>query len=245
MYSLLISFAIATGVFAIFAALFSPWAAIIPATLALVLANYLLARRVGKKIQELATEAQKEIQAASTSTSKEMQKQRMDKGIKLLEQGFKYDKWQFLVGAEIHAQIGMIKYMTKDLEGAQTHFAKAHSRNYMARAMEGALFFQKKDFPKMEEAFEHAVKSGKKEALVWAVYAWCELQRKDKDKALKIMGRAVEANPSDDKLKAGLTALQNDKKLKMKAYEPLWWQFGLEAPPMELTGGRRVQFVRR
>src|SRR5436305_1465776 len=81
---------------------------------------------------------------------------------------------------------------------------------------------------------------------VWAVYAWCLSQSKNKDEALKVMGRAVEANPSDEKLKAGLTALQNDKRLKMKAYEPMWWQFGLEAPPQLMPpGGRQVKWARR
>ena len=52
-----------------------------------------------------------------------------------------------------------------------------------------------------------------------------------------------------EKLKASLTQLQNDKRLKMKPYEPTWWQFGLEAPPMPTMGGggggRRVQFITR
>jgi tetratricopeptide (TPR) repeat protein len=219
------------------------WGGLIPGFIVFAGAFILLGRRIANRVQALSAAAQKEL---STAPAKERERQqKVDKAVKLLEEGLQYDRWQFLVGAEIHAQIGMIKYMTRDLEGAAKHFAKAHSRNYMARAMEGALHYQKKDFPKMEKAFEDAVKSGKKEALVWAVYAWCELQRKEKEKALRIMGRGVEANPSDDKLKAGLTALQNDKKLKMKAYEPMWWQFGLEAPPMELTGGRRVQFQRR
>ena len=71
------------------------------------------------------------------------------------------------------------------------------------------------------------------------------MQNKEKDKALQVLARGVEANPSDEKLKASLAALQNDKKLKMKAYEPHWWQFGLEQPSPQAMGGRRVQFVQR
>ncbi|HEY0094869.1 MAG TPA: tetratricopeptide repeat protein, partial [Archangium sp.] len=157
-----------------------------------------------------------------------------------------YDKWQFMVGPEIHSQIGMLKYMSKDLDGAQVHFAKAGPRNYMAKAMQGALHYQRKDFAAMKQAFEAAVTAGKKEPLVWAVYAWCLVQNKEKDEALRVLGRGVEANPSDEKLKNSLAALQNDKKLKMKPYEPMWWQFGLETPPPQMLGGggggRRVQF---
>jgi hypothetical protein len=72
------------------------------------------------------------------------------------------------------------------------------------------------------------------------------LQNKEKDKALKVIGRGVEANPSDENLKAAMTALQNDKRFKMKAWEPAWWQFHLEAPPQQqavfMGGGRRARY---
>ncbi|PTL80997.1 M48 family metallopeptidase [Vitiosangium sp. GDMCC 1.1324] len=222
----------------------SIWAGIIPGTIALVATYFLLARRIGNQLQVLMGSVQKELQGQPTS-QKEAQA-RVERAIKMLEGGLVYDKWQFLVGSEIHSQIGMLKYMSKDLDGAKVHFAKASPRNYMAKAMEGALFFQRKDFPAMKKSFEAAVTSGKKEPLVWAVYAWCLVQNKEKDEALRVLGRGVEANPSDEKLKSSLSALQNDKRLKMKPYEPMWWQFGLEAPPPQMLGGggggRRVQF---
>jgi len=219
------------------------WAGIIPGTIALVATYFLLAQRVGKELQKLMLAVQKELQGQPTS-QKDAQA-RIERAIKMLEGGLVYEKQQFLVGPEVHAQIGMLKYMSKDLDGAQRHFAKASGRNYMAKAMEGALHFQKKDFAAMKKAFEAAVTSGKKESIVWAVYAWCLLQNKEKEAALKVLGRGAEANPSDEKLKNSLSAIQNDKRLKMKPYEPLWWQFGLETPPPQMMGGgggRRVQF---
>jgi tetratricopeptide (TPR) repeat protein len=222
---------------------FNLWAGIIPGTLAFLGTYIWLGRRIGQKLQALMGAVQKELQGQPTS-QKEVQA-RVERAVKMLQSALVYDKWQFLVGAEVHSQIGMLKYMAKDLEGAQTHFARSSARNYLAKAMEGALFFQKKDPAAMKKSFEAAVVSGKKEAIVWAVYAWCLLQNKDKDGALKVLARAVEANPSDEKLKSSLSALQNDKKLKMKPYEPMWWQFGLESPPPQMMGGgggRRVQF---
>ncbi len=222
---------------------FSIWAGLIPGLLAFIGAYFVLARRTATKVQAIVGEAQKEL-SIQPSNAKE-QKLRIDKAIKILESALVYDKQQFMIGPEIHAQIGMIRYMVKDLDGALVHFAKANSRNWLPKALEGALWFQRKDPAKMEAAFESAVKVGKKEGLAWAAYAWCLQSNKQSDRALKVMARAVEANPTDEKLKNGLTALQNDKKLKMKAFEPMWWQFGLEQPPMAMTGGRRVQFERR
>ncbi len=217
-------------------------AAIIPGTVVLLGVYIALARRVFKKIQAVTSEAYKELSAPSTS-QKEI-KQRAEKAIKVLESGLVWSRWQFLVASQLHGAIGQIKYLVKDLDGALAELNQANARDYMAQAMKGALFFQRKQYDEMKKAFEAAVKAGKKEGVVWATYAWCLLQLKEKDQALAVMARAVQANPSDEKLKAALVALQNDKKLKMKAWEPLWWNFGLEAPPVQQMGPR-VKFVRR
>jgi tetratricopeptide (TPR) repeat protein len=249
MYNLLISLAVGIAIaLGIKLVGYSLWAGLIPGTLAFAFTFILLARRVAKRIQVLMDAVQKEF--ATQATNQKEATQKVERAVKMLEQGLVYDKWQLMVGPELHAQIGMLKYMVKDLDGAQVHFAKSGPRNYMAKAMEGALHYQRKNFTAMESSFETAVKTGKKESVIWAAYAWCLLQNKEKDKALKVLARAVETNPTDEKLKGSLTQLQNDKRLKMKPYEPTWWQFGLEAPPMPTMGGgggggRRVQFINR
>jgi len=248
MYNLLISLGVGILVtLGIRAAGFSVWAGIIPGVLAFFITFILLARWVAKRIQGLTDSVQKEFAGQPASQKEALA--RVDRAVKTLEQGLVYDKWQLMVGPEIHAQIGMLKYMAKDLDGAKPHLRKASPRNYMAKAMEGALHYQRKDFTAMTGAFEAAVKTGKKESVVWAAYAWCLLQMKEKDKAQQVLARAVQINPSDEKLKGSLTQLQNDKRLKMKPYEPTWWQFGLEQPPNPTMGGggggRRVQFITR
>jgi tetratricopeptide (TPR) repeat protein len=244
MFNLLI--AVAVGVLVtvlIKLAGFSFWAGVVPGTLAMLGSFVFLARRIALKVQSLSKVAEKELSTQPANTRE--RQQRIEKAVKILEEGLAYDRWQFLIGSEIHAQIGMIRYVAQEYPAAQIHLAKASARNYMAKALQAALFFKQKDYPKMESAFEVAVKSGKKEGVIWAAYAWCLQQLKENEKALKVMARAVDANPSDEKLKAGLTALQNDKRLRMRAFEPVWWQFGLETPPPQMTGGRRVQFQRR
>ncbi len=246
MYNLLISLAVGIAVALLVKLIgFSLWAGLIPGIIAMVAVFVLLARRVAGRIQALMAVVQQDLQSQPTSQKDAQAK--VDRAVKTLEQGLVYEKWQFLVGPEIHAQMGMLKYMVKDLDGAKAHFDKSSSRNYMAKAMQGALLYQRKDFPAMKAAFEAAVKSGKKESIVWAVYAWCLVQNKEKDEALRVLARGVEANPKDEKLKTSLGQLQNDKRLKMKPYEPMWWQFGLEAPPVmpPMGGGRRMQFITR
>ncbi|MCP3099365.1 tetratricopeptide repeat protein [Myxococcus sp. K15C18031901] len=249
MYNLLISLAVGIVVaLLVKLANFSLWAGLVPGVIAMVATFVLLARRVANRIQALMTTVQQELQQTQPTSKKDAQG-RVERAVKTLEKGLVYDKWQFMVGPEIHAQIGILKYMVQDFDGAKSHFDKSSSRNFMAKAMEGALYYRSENIPAMKTAFEAAVKSGKKESIVWAVYAWCLLQRKEKDEAQRVLARAVEENPKDEKLKTSLSQLQNDKRLKMKPYEPTWWQFGLETPPPMMPpmggGGRRMQFNTR
>lgn len=240
MYNVFISAGVAVALLlGIAAAGFGIWGAIVPSLLGLLITNFLLARRVGKKVQDLANAAQKEIQA-----------QRIDKGIKLLEEGFKFEKWQFMIGPELHSNIGILHYLKKEFEAARPHLEKSSARGpagARAKAMLGCLHYMKKDDVAMTGAFELAVKAGKKEAIIWATYAWCLEKLGKRDEALKVLARSVEANPADEKLKSSMVALQNEKRLKMKAYSLEWYQFHLEKPPNDMgpAGGRRVQFQRR
>ncbi len=226
---------------------FSLLAGIIPGTIAMLAAMVLLGRRSFMKLQAVSQAVQAEL--SSLTQNQKEQKVKVDKAIKLLEGALPLGKWQFLVEGQLYGQIGMLKYMFKDHDGAMVAFAKASPRDYLARAMQGALLFQRKDFGGMQRCFEDAIKHGKKESLMWAAYAWCLVQNKESDRAMQVLARGVSENPSDEKLKKALTDLQNDKKLKMKAWEPMWWQLGLETPPMQqvqfMGGGRRPRFMRR
>ncbi len=243
MYNLLIAFAAGVVVtLAVRLAGLPLYAGIVPGVLVLVGVYLLLARRIARKLQALVATAQKELQSISSPRDRDA---KVAKAVKTLEQGLQFDRWQIMVAPQVHGQIGILHYMMKDYAAAEPHLAQASNRDPMAQAMRAALYYQRKQPAPMTEAFERAVKAGKKEGIVWAVYAWCLQQSKEREKAIAVLGRAVAANPSDEKLKAGLTALQNDKRMKMRAWEPMWWQFNLEVPPQDFGGGRRVQFQRR
>ncbi len=243
MYNLLIAFAAGVVVtVAVRLAGLPLLAGVVPGVLVFVGVYVLLARRIAERLKALVAAAQKELQTISSARERET---KVAKAVKTLEQGLQYDRWQFMVASQVHGQIGILHYMMKDYAAAEPHLSQASNRDAMAQAMRGALHYQRKEYGPMTAAFERAVKAGKKEGLVWAVYAWVLQQSKERGKAIGVLGRAVAANPSDEKLKAALTALQNDKRMKMKPWEPMWWQFNLETPPQDFGGGRRVQFQRR
>jgi tetratricopeptide (TPR) repeat protein len=213
-------------------------AAALPGAVVAVSAYVLLSRRTFKQLEALFEEAQKEIMA-----------QKFEKAIRTLEGGFALAPWQFLIRAQIHSQIGVLQYVRQEFDAALPHLEKSFSRHWLARAMLATSRYRRRDLDGALKVFEAAVKSNKKEGMLWAIYAWC-LDKEDRhDEAVAVMGRAAKANPSDEKVKAVLQSLQNDKKLKLgKIYEEQWFQFHLERMPPEMMGprgGRRVVFQRR
>ncbi len=236
MVYLLISIGIAAVVFLPFHYFFGWVAAIFPAMVAMIVAYILLARRTSKQLEHLGPEVNKALTA-----------KRPEQAVKILEEAKYRTRHQFLMGSILDAQIGMIHYAHRqDAEAARPYLENAHSKNWQALAMLGAHHFKKKDYEEMEQAFEKACKKNKKSGMVWATYAWCEWKRGQKEKAMSIISRGLKHLPEDEKLKSNLLALQNDKKMKMRGYEPEWWALHLEKVPQQVVmqrgGGGRGGF---
>jgi tetratricopeptide (TPR) repeat protein len=186
-----------------------------------------------------------QVTARMASVQADLQSGRVDKAIASLRACFSLAPWQFLLASQLHANLGMLLYMRKDFDEALPHLKKAFFRDWMAHATLGSLYCNRKQPGPMEKAFERAVSVGKKEGLAWSVYAFAWQKLDEREKAQQVLARAVEANPSDEKLKSNLAALQNKKKMKMRSYEPAFFQFHLERLPPELSGGKRVVWQRR
>jgi tetratricopeptide (TPR) repeat protein len=233
MVYLLISLAVANAVFLLFYAFFNWIAAIFPALVALVVTYILLARRTSKQIEQVGPEVNKALTG-----------RRFDQAIKTLEDAKHTTRHQFLMGKMLDAQIGMILYAHKqDFDAAKPHLENAHGKNWQALSMLGAYHYKKKNWAEMEKVFERACKKNKKSGMVWAAHAWCQWKRGEKNKAMTILSEALKHQPDDEKLKSNLLALQNDKRMKMRGYEPEWWALHLEKIPQQTmvqrgAGGR-------
>ncbi|WP_242394019.1 tetratricopeptide repeat protein [Anaeromyxobacter oryzisoli] len=212
------------------------WAAAVFPGLIVALAAYLvLARRTWKRLEAIFEGMQREVQA-----------QKFDKAILTLESGFALAPWQFLVAAQLHSNIGILQYIRKNFDAALPHLEKSFSRNWIARGMLAVTRYKRRDLAGAKKVFEDAVKVNKKEGVLWATYAWVLENEGEHEAAIAVLGRAVKANESDEKLKASLQALQNGKKLKLgKTYAEQWFQFHLEAPPPQFVGGPGFRGNRR
>ena len=125
---------------------FSLLAGIIPGTIVFLAIFVVLGRRSFTQLQAVVQQVQAEL--SSMSGNKKEAQGKADKSIKMLEAALPLGKWQFLVEGEIYGQIGMIKHLFKDSEGALAAFKKASGRNYFAKAMQGAIYFQKRISPR-------------------------------------------------------------------------------------------------
>lgn len=229
MINLLLSFAAGVAGFLLF---FLPgiahaWGSVLPGVVALGAAYFLLARRTGKALEGIMAAAQKEMMA-----------RRPERAVAVLQEAFRLARWQFGVGASLHANIGVLLYVQKKFDEAEPHLRKSSAtllRLWQAQAMLAAILFRKKQYPEMEKAFEGAMRGNKGETLLHAVYAWCESQRGEKKKAIEILQKGVDENKSDEKLKTLLQRAQNDKRLKLDAWGEQWWQFWLETPPQMMN----------
>jgi tetratricopeptide (TPR) repeat protein len=237
MWNLLISLAIGLVVAAgiRFGTEFGWVAAVLPGLIAATAAYLVLARRTWKKLEVIFETMQREVQA-----------QKFDRAIQTLQGGFALAPWQFLVAAQLHSNIGILHYLRQEFDEALPHLEKSFSRNWIARGMLGATRYRRHDLEGMKKVLDEAVKVNKKEGVLWSTYAWM-LENEDRhEEAIAVLGRAVQANPADEKLKTSLQALQNGKRLKLgKLYGEQWFQFHLERMPPQLVGpgfrgGRRA-----
>lgn len=233
MYNLLISLALGLLTAVIFGMIFGvgSWSivyGIVPGLLVLVGAYIWLARRSLHKIQALGEQAQAQLQARN-----------IDRAIDIFKQGYPVAKWQFMIEQQLDAQIGTILFVSERFNEAESYLKTAFTKNWTARGMLGVLYYKRRKFDEMEVAFEEATTANKKEAILWNLYAYCLWKSKQRDKAIAVLNRAVEILDGHDVTEKNLKALQNNRKMKMRSWNQLWYQFHLDRPPAQR---QRVQY---
>ncbi|NLC71937.1 MAG: hypothetical protein GX751_11340 [Desulfuromonadaceae bacterium] len=221
MYNLLISFAVGLVVLAAlyFGAGIDLGYAAMATAVVYVASFFILSRVFIKKLTGIMQNAEKDIQAGRT-----------EKAIKTLEEGLKYRNWQLYVASQLHSQIGMIYYLKRDFRTAFDYLQKGFTRNWAGMGMLGICYMKRNKPKEMKKTFEKALNLTKKEPLLWNLYAFCLEKIGEKDKAIAVMEKGIKKTGEDERLKANLAALQEGKRMKMKGYGDLWFQFHLEKP---------------
>lgn len=195
----------------------------------------------------------KKVMAAIETASKDLQAQRFEKAIRVLKDALRYGKWQIYVEAQINSQIGSIYYIKRDFANAFPYLEKSFFKQWSSMAMLAICYMKRQKRDLMTSTFEKAVQWNSKEGLLWNIYAYCLNDCNEPTKAREVLERGLKKLPEDANLKENLQALNEGKKMKMRAYGDLWFQFHLESVAavqkhqMAAMGGRmqRRRTVRR
>ena len=177
----------------------------------------------GRKVQQ-------ELERIFGRAGELMKKQQFEKAIETMKEGYRFAPKQFLVKGSIDGQIGVVQYLRKKNEEAEPLLASASMQHYIAKAMLGILQWKRGEKKKAKETFTLALKAGKKESLLYAVYAYVLVEMGERDRAIETLNQGLGICKGDERLVTNRNLLQNGKALKMKVYGEQWYQFLLERP---------------
>jgi len=185
--------------------------------------------------------AQKRLSAMVEAAVAEAQARRFDRAIQLAKGALVMGPWLFGADAALSALIGQFHWWKGDHEAALPYLERAAAGQWPARVMLAVARWRKRDVAGMRKVFEETLKTraNRKQGLLWCAYGWFLEKESLHDDAVRVLGRAVAANPSDDKLKSALQSVQNGKKLKVGKLYTEWYNFGVEAPPQVMPPGFR------
>ncbi len=178
----------------------------------------------------LGRQVQKQLEAIFNRAGELLKKQKFDPAIEIMKEGYALSSRQFMVKGSIDGQIGVIQYLRNKHAEAEPLLKAASMNHYIAKVMLGILQFKRGDKKEARTTFDLALKAGKKESVLYGVYAYILTEMKDRDKAIQILNTGLKFCKGDERLQSNLTLLQNNKPLKMKVFGDQWYQFMLERP---------------
>lgn len=171
----------------------------------------------------------KKVMAAIDTAGKDLQGQRFEKAIRELKDALQYGKWQIYVDGQLNSQIGMIYYMKRDFSNAFPYLEKSFFKNWAAMAMLAICYMKRQKKDKMIATFDKAITGSPKESLLWNLYAYCLNESGEATKAKEVIEKGLKKLPGDVPLKENLENLQQGKKMKMRNFGDMWFQFHLES----------------
>ncbi|KAB0671228.1 hypothetical protein F6V30_01160 [Oryzomonas sagensis] len=221
MYNILISAASGAVLSLLLLAVKLPWWAALLVGLVIFTALFVVISRV----------IMKKVMASIETAGKDLQAQppRFEKAVRELKDALQYGKWQVYVEGQINSQIGMIYYMKRDFSNAFPYLEKSFFKNWAAMGMLAICYMKRQKKDKMIATFDKAVQWNGKESLLWGVYAYCLNECGDVSKAKEVLGKGLKKLPGDATLADNLACLEQGKKMKMRNYGDMWFQFHLES----------------
>lgn len=178
---------------------------------------------LGKRLQE-------KMEKIFMRASEQIKRQQWDSAIEIMREAYKLAPWQFMVKGAVDGQIGTFQYIRNNHSEAEPLLKSASMNHYVAKAMLAILQWKRGEKGAAKKTFELALKAGKKESLIYAVYAYMLNEMRERDSAIAILNEGLKKCKNDERIMSNRTLLQNKKPMKMKVFGEQWYQFMLERP---------------
>ena len=206
--------------------LLRPSEAILPSAGVTIFGAIFLARRSFRQLEAIMQQGAGALQHAPPN---------FDHAIATMERGYRLAPYQLGIRTQVDTQIGMIYFLQKEPNRALPYLKRSLLLgHWMGGAMLGVIYYKKRDHAQMRKTFEVVCRRAKKQGLAWCLYAYLLVQIGDKEAALRILSDGEQAAKDDARVGEARLALQNDKRIKMKAFKEQWYQFQLERPPLQM-----------
>lgn len=178
----------------------------------------------------LGKRAQGKMEKIFERASEQLKRQQWEPAIEIMKEAYALAPWQFMVKGSVDGQIGTFQYIRNKHSEAEPLLKSASMNHYIAKVMLAILQWKRGEKGSAKKTFDLALKSGKKESLIYAVYAYVLNEMHERDTAIAILNEGLKNCKNDERLMSNRTLLQNKKPMKMKVYGDQWYQFMLERP---------------
>ena len=178
---------------------------------------------LGKRVQE-------KLEIISTRASEQIKRQQLDQALETMKTGYELAPWQLFIKSSIDGQIGVFQYCRNKHAEAEPLLKSANLKHYVAKAMLAILQWKRGERALAKKTFDMAIRAGKKESILYGVYAYLLNEMHERDAAIEILNKGLKYCKDDDRLLSNRTLLQNKKPMKMKTYGDQWYHFMLERP---------------
>lgn len=215
MYNLLIAVGLSALMYVLVGVgFYSSIAGVLPALIVFGVSYFFLARRTGRLVQ-----------AEMERLAPMLQQQKTDEAKELLESLVqRFGKWQFLLGGQLLAQVGMIDYLRLEYDSALPNLEKGKWRNWTALMCIALIHHRRGDAAAAEDHFVKARKAAPKEAMVYLVPAVVSARGGDRDAALTVLAEGLKVQDSQ-LLKDVQNKIQNKKRVDVSKLPQTWYQF--------------------
>lgn len=204
--------------------LLSPYEAALPGVLVVIVSLVVLARRTFKQLEQVLSGSAQWLQTRPP---------KIGAALSTMRSAYPLARWQFGVRSQIDAQLGMLMFLTQDFAAAKPLLSRAYLLSpWRLQAMLAVIQYKHKDAAAMRKTMAVVTRKAKKQGLAWNLYAYMLCQIGDPEGAVRVLAEGAKHAGHDPRVRESLLALQNGRRMKMRAYQEQWYQFQLERPPV-------------